>query len=68
MPRTPIDLSQRIKDILTHVGPLPSEAENPLPHYRRSGIDTWNLLAYIERNFGRLTVRFSPATGPASPR
>jgi hypothetical protein len=54
--RPPIDLRQRIKDILTHVEPLPREAETPLPHYWRSGIDTWNLLAYIERNFGRLTL------------
>jgi hypothetical protein len=54
--RPPIDLRQRIKDILTHVEPLPREAETPLSHYRRGGIDTWNLLAYIERNFGRLTL------------
>ncbi len=45
MARPPIDLRQRIKDILTHVDPLPREAETPLPHYRRSGIDMWNLLA-----------------------
>jgi hypothetical protein len=54
--RPPIDLRQRIKNILTHVKPLPREAETPLSHYWRSGIDTWNLLAYIERNFGRLTL------------
>jgi hypothetical protein len=54
--RPRIDLRQRIKDILTHVEPLPKEAETPLPHYWRSGMDTWNLLDYIESNLGRLSL------------
>ena len=40
--RPPIDLRQKIKDILTHVEPLPREAATPLRHYRRSGMETWN--------------------------
>ena len=42
MARRPIDLRQKIKDILTHVEPLPREAATPLRHYRRSGMETCN--------------------------
>jgi len=54
--RPPIDLRQRIKDILTHVELLPEEAETPLSHYRRTSTDSWNLLLYLERNFGQLKL------------
>src|SRR5947209_4869789 len=50
MPRPPIDLGRKVKDILQHVGPLPPEADSPLAHYTRSATDVWNLLAYLERN------------------
>ncbi len=56
MPRPPIDLDRKIRDILTHVVPLPREAEAPLPHYKRSGTDLWNLLLYVERNFDQLQL------------
>jgi hypothetical protein len=49
MPRPPIDLLQKVKVILQHVGPLPAEAITPLTHYNRSITDAWNLMAYIER-------------------
>jgi hypothetical protein len=52
MPRPPIDLPRKIKDILQHVRPLPDEAKAPILHYQRSGIDIVGLLAYIERAFG----------------
>ena len=54
MPRPPIDLPSKIRNILAHVEPLPPEAGNPLSHYRRSGTDLDNLLRYAERNFGLL--------------
>jgi hypothetical protein len=36
MPRPPIDLGRKVKDLLTHSGPLPPKAEAPLSHYWRS--------------------------------
>jgi hypothetical protein len=57
MPRPPIDLAQKIRDIITHVDPLPPEAGAPLSHYDRSSTDLWNLLLYFERNFGQLPLQ-----------
>lgn len=50
MPRPPIDLPRKIKDILHHCEPLPPEAETPLTHYWRSTADVQNLLQYVGRN------------------
>jgi hypothetical protein len=52
MPRPPIDLARKIKDILRHVRPLPDEAKAPILHYRRTSADISSSLAYIERAFG----------------
>lgn len=48
MPRPPVDLARKIKDILQHVQPLPDEAKAPIIHYRRTGTDIWTSLAYVE--------------------
>ncbi len=37
MPRPPVDLPRKIRDILQHVQPLPDEARAPILHYRRTG-------------------------------
>jgi hypothetical protein len=52
MPRPPINLVQKLKDILNDVEVLPPEADTPLSHYKRSGIDLGNLLQYVKGNFG----------------
>lgn len=57
MPRPPINLHRKIRDILSHVGPLPAEAGTPLAHYNRSSTDLWNLLLYVERNFAQLPLQ-----------
>jgi hypothetical protein len=62
MSRPPIDLTRRIKDILQHTTPLPAEASAPLSHYRRTGTDIWNSLAYVERNFSQLNLYQAVAT------
>jgi hypothetical protein len=49
MPRPPVDLGRKIKDILQHVRPLPDEAKAPILHYWRTGMDIWGALAYVER-------------------
>src|SRR5947209_8786787 len=51
MPRPPIDLVRKIKDILQHSQPLPEEVRAPILHYRRTGADIWNSLAYVEGAF-----------------
>src|SRR5437763_834935 len=51
MPRPPIDLTRKIKDILHHVEPLPDEARAPILHYRQTGAAIWSSLAYIEGAF-----------------
>jgi hypothetical protein len=57
MPRPPIDLHQKVREIFAHVNPLPAEAGAPLSHYNRSSTDLWSLLSYVERNFGQLPLR-----------
>src|SRR5262245_377177 len=57
MPRPPIDLHQKVRDVLAHVNPLPAEAGTPLAHYQRSSTDLWNLVLYVERNFGQLPLQ-----------
>jgi hypothetical protein len=57
MPRPPIDLHRKVREILTHVEPLPAEAGTPLAHYNRSSTDLWTLLQYVERNFSQLPLR-----------
>lgn len=51
MPRPPLDLARKIKDILGHVGELPAEANAPLPHYERTATDLQNSLMYIDNAF-----------------
>jgi hypothetical protein len=49
MPRPPIDLARKVKDILLHTEALPDEARSPILHYRRTGTDIWNALNYIDK-------------------
>jgi hypothetical protein len=53
MPRPPIDLARKIKDILRHTQPLPDEAKAPILHYRQTVADIWGALAYVERAIGQ---------------
>ncbi len=49
MPRPPIKLGRKIKDILRHTQPLPDEAKAPILHYRQTVAEIWGALAYVER-------------------
>src|SRR5690348_13418247 len=49
MPRPPVDLARKIKDVVRHVQSLPDEAKAPILHYWRTGADNWVSLAYLER-------------------
>ena len=49
MPRPPVDLARKIKDIVQHVETLPEEALAPIRHYQRTISDIWTSLAYVER-------------------
>ena len=51
MPRPPIDLARKIKDIPQHVEPLPGEARAPILHYRLTSSTTSATLAYVEDAF-----------------
>jgi len=51
MPRPPIDLARKVKDVAQHVQPLPPEAATPLAHYRRTSTDLWNSIQYVEQAF-----------------
>src|SRR5262245_43669798 len=52
MPRPPIDLARKIKDIPLHTEPLPDKAKSPILHYQRTGTDIWNALGYVEKELG----------------
>lgn len=54
MPRPPIDLRSKIKEIPKHISALPVEATSPKRHYEKFTNDTWNLLLYFERNLKRV--------------
>lgn len=49
MPRRPIDLTRKIKDIVQHLLPMPKEALAPILHFKRTTADIWTSLAYVER-------------------
>jgi len=49
MPRPQVDLRKKISEVLQHVDLLPEAAEYPLPHYKRSVTDVWNLRDYLHR-------------------
>ena len=63
MPRPPIDLARKIKDILQHVESLPVEASTPLAHYRRTSTDLWNTLQYVEHQFAQVHLYKAVAHG-----
>jgi hypothetical protein len=48
MPRPPIDLHQKVRDLLTHVGPPPPESDRPLDHFEHSANETLALIKYID--------------------
>ncbi len=52
MPQPPIDLGDKIREILRHVEPLPPEASAPYQNYERSVADLWNLRNYVGRKVG----------------
>ncbi len=49
MPRPPIDLECKIREMLQHVDSLPPEADTPYQNYERSVTDLWNLRSYVQR-------------------
>lgn len=49
MPRSPLDLARKIKDILRHTQSLTAAAKAPILHYRRTVTDIWGSLNYLER-------------------
>lgn len=49
MPRPPLDLATKVREIVRHVGALPPEAQSALSHYDRSSTDLWNLRLYVEK-------------------
>lgn len=53
MPRPPVDLARKMKDILRHSQPLPEEAKVPILHYQRTVADVWGTLSYVERAIGQ---------------
>jgi hypothetical protein len=53
MPRPPIDLARKVKDVVQHVQALPVEAGTPLAHYQRTSTDLWNSFLYVERAFSQ---------------
>jgi hypothetical protein len=60
----PVDLAQKIREMIAHADPLPPEAGTPFAHFERSIKDIWNLLIYFERNFKRLSVQPAALSTP----
>jgi hypothetical protein len=44
----PVNLHERIRDVLASVRPLPPEANSPIAHFRRTSSDLRNTLDYLE--------------------
>src|SRR5262245_36161821 len=53
----PINLSEKIAELLTHVGALPPESVLPFAHYQRSSTDLLTLLRYIEEALKQPTAK-----------
>ncbi len=49
--RPPIDLREKILDILSHSEPLNPETQSPISHYRLAVNSNFNLINYIEDHF-----------------
>src|SRR5579863_2212169 len=50
MPRQPIDLHQKVRELLGHTDPLPPESFRPLDHYERYTNDCFNMIRYMDRH------------------
>lgn len=48
MPRPPIDLHQKVREVLQHTSPLLPQADRPLEHFERSVNEGLRLLSYID--------------------
>jgi hypothetical protein len=48
MPRPPIDLHQKVRDVLQHTAPLPAELSSPIVNYERSVSGCLALMKYVE--------------------
>jgi hypothetical protein len=48
MPRPPINLHQKVREVLQHTSPLPPEADRPIQHFERSLNAGLLLLNYID--------------------
>lgn len=48
MPRPPINLHQKVRAVVQHVGPLHAEADRPVQHFERSVNAALQLLAYLD--------------------
>lgn len=56
MPRPPIDLHQKIRELLQHTVALPPESAAPLAHYEWSTNEVFNLMAYVRSHLERTPV------------
>jgi hypothetical protein len=56
LPPPPIDLNQKIRDILKHTTPLLPEADCPIKHFERSANDGISLLKYLEDHIDQRAV------------
>lgn len=56
MPRPPIDLHQKIRELLQHTVALPPESAAPVAHYEWSTNEVFNLMAYVRSHLERTPV------------
>jgi hypothetical protein len=49
MPRKPIDLHAKVREMLLHSAQMPAEHAAPLAHFDRTANDSFNLIRYFER-------------------
>ena len=50
MPRQPINLHQKIREMLQHTAPLPAESGRPIDHFDRTTNDNDGFMRYVERH------------------
>ena len=50
MPRAPIDLHQKVRELLAHTDPLLPESFRPIEHYERYTNDCFNMIRYMDRH------------------
>ncbi|HEY8749767.1 MAG TPA: hypothetical protein VIM11_17420 [Tepidisphaeraceae bacterium] len=56
MPRPPIDLHKKVRELIDHTAPLPVESFRPIEHYERYTNDCFSMISYVDRHIDPIGI------------